>query len=77
MNKDDLQLKSFYINLRTYWNDIWKYFWKVTFTNEKEEEFTFNIEDEEMKLFIKLIAKQVSNTANTFTNKLKNLFLTK
>jgi hypothetical protein len=72
--KEFLQLKSLYVNKRTYWPDVWKYHWKITFSNEEEDEFTFNIQDEEMKKFLSVISKQVEKTAETFTDKLKKLF---
>jgi hypothetical protein len=72
--KEFLQLQSLNIYRKMYWEEAGKYCWTITFSNEKKEEFTFSIEDEEMKNFILIISKQVEKTAETFTEKLKNLF---
>ena len=72
--KEMLKLQRIYINNITYWEDMWKYKGTITFINEKKDEFTFNIGDEEIKEFIKIISKQVSKTAESFTEKLKKLF---
>jgi hypothetical protein len=72
--KEFLQLKALNIYRITYWEEAWKYHWTITFSNEERDEFTFNVKDEEMTKFILIILKQIEKTAETFTEKLKNLF---